>query len=92
MANLHKGKNMARKFELHLDALIVIGFLFVSAVAFIAYQRHQYSDLLQDNVGRQMKQLSLEFEVARLEALLKRATTAKQGAGGAPKDNLGKGS
>lgn len=67
---------MARKFELHLDALIVIGVLFVSAVGFIVYQRHQYSDLLQDNLARQMKQLSLELEVARLEALLKKATTA----------------
>ena len=67
---------MARKFELHLDALIVIGVLFVSAVGIIAYQRYQYLDLLQDNLGRQMKQLSLELEVARLEALLKKATTA----------------
>lgn len=75
---------MARKFELHLDALIVIGFLFVSAVGFIAYQRHQYVLLLQDNVGRQLKQLSLELEVARLEALLKRATNAEQGARAAP--------
>ncbi len=83
---------MARKFELHLDALIVIGLLFVSAVGFIAYQRYQYSSLLKDNVGRQMKQLSLELEIERLEVLLKRATAANQGAGGAPKDVRGKGS
>jgi len=76
MDELHERKNMARKFELHLDALIVIGVLFISAVGIIAYQRHQYLDLLQDNLGRQMKQLSLELEVARLEALLKRATAA----------------
>lgn len=70
---------MARKIELHVDALVVIGLLFVAAVGFIAYQRHQYTELLQDNVGRQMTQLSLELEVARLEALLKRATKAEQG-------------
>jgi len=83
---------MARKFELHLDALIVIVLLFVSAVGFIVYQRHQYSSLLKDNVERQMTQLSLELEVARLEVLLKRATTANPGAGGATKDGHGKGS
>lgn len=76
---------MARKFVLHLDALIVIGLLFVSAVGFIAYQRHQYSDLLRDNIGRQLKQLSLELEVARLEVLLKRATAAEQGVSAAPR-------
>ena len=63
---------MARKIELHMDALIVIVVLFVSAVCFIAFQRYQYSDLLQDNVERQLKQLSLEMEVARLEVQLKR--------------------
>ena len=65
---------MARKIELHMDAVIVIGILFLSAVCFIAFQRHQYSDLLQDNLERQMKQLSLEMEVARLEVQLRIAT------------------
>jgi len=82
MPKLHKGETMARKFELHLDALIVIVLLFVSAIGFIAYQRHQYSDLLRENVGRQMAQLSLELEIARLEVLLKRATNAGQETGG----------
>jgi len=67
---------MVRKVELHMDAVIVIVLLFVAAVGFIAYQRHQYSDLLRDNLGRQMTQLSLELEVARLEALLRKATNA----------------
>jgi hypothetical protein len=70
---------MARKIELHMDALVVIGVLFVSAVSFIAFQRHQYSVLLQDNVERQMRQLSLEMEVARLEVQLKRAATPAMG-------------
>ena len=64
---------MARKFELHLDALIAITLLIVAAVAFIAYQRYQYMDLLGDNVERQWKQMHLESEVARLEVLLKKA-------------------
>jgi hypothetical protein len=71
---------MIRKFELHIDAVVVIGVLFVSAVSFIAFQRHQYSLLLQDNIERQMKQLSLEMEVARLEVQLKRTATSGMGA------------
>ena len=66
-----------RKFELHLDALIVIVLLFVAAVGFIAFQRHQYSLLAQENSDRQLAQVKLEFEIARLEALLKRAEGAK---------------
>jgi cell division protein FtsL len=77
---------MARKFELHLDALIVIVLLFVAAVGFVVYQRHQYSILAQENLGRQMTQLSLELEVARLEEQLRRATRAEQGASSALKD------
>jgi hypothetical protein len=72
---------MVRKVELHMDAMIVIVLLFVAAVGFIVYQRHQYSDLLRDNLGRQMTQLSLELEVARLEALLKKAEQAASKAG-----------
>ena len=64
---------MARKVELHADALLAIALLIVAAAGFIAYQRHQYSDLLQDNVERQWKQMMLEFEVARLQALLDKA-------------------
>jgi hypothetical protein len=79
MAQLQQRNLMARKVELHMDALGIIVLLFAAAVAFIAYQRHQYSDLLKDNLAQQMKQLSLELEVARLEVLLKRATNAGQG-------------
>lgn len=67
---------MVRKFELHLDALIVIVLLFVAAVGFIAFQRHQYSLLAQENSDRQMQQVLLELEVARLEAQLKKATNS----------------
>lgn len=76
---------MVRKIELHLDAVIAIVLVFVAAVGFIVYQRHEYSLLAQDNIERKIAQLKLELEVVRLEALLKRATTAQQAprAGGA---------
>jgi hypothetical protein len=74
---------MARKVELHVDALAAIVLLIVAAVGFIAYQRHQYSDLLQDNIDRQWKQMMLEFEVARLEALLKKVAPEASAAPGA---------
>lgn len=73
---------MARKVELHLDALIVIVLLFAAAVAFIVYQRHQYSSLLEENIGRQMTQLSLELEVARLRVQLERSANPGSGQGG----------
>ncbi|HET9404282.1 MAG TPA: hypothetical protein VFO57_06865 [Burkholderiales bacterium] len=77
---------MARKIELHLDALVAIALLIVAAVGFIAYQRHQYLDLLQDNIDRQWKQMALEFEVARLEAQLKKAASEATAASGAPQE------
>jgi hypothetical protein len=75
---------MVKKVELHVDALIAIALLIVAAVAFIAYQRHQYLDLLGDNVERQWKQMHLESEVARLEALLRKAAAATATAPAAP--------
>jgi hypothetical protein len=63
---------MAKKIELHVDALVVIVLMFVAAVGFIAYQRYQYSNLLQDNVERQWNQMMLESEVARLQSQLKK--------------------
>ncbi|MNC85043.1 hypothetical protein D3C83_06150 [compost metagenome] len=75
---------MVRKVGLHVDALVAIVLLFVAAVGFIAYQRYQYSDLLEDNVNRQWNQMMLELEVARLEALLKKVapeTSAMSGTG-----------
>ena len=39
-----------KKIELHLDALITIIVVFVLAVSFLLYQRHQYADVLQKNI------------------------------------------
>jgi len=71
---------MVKKYELHLDALIAIALLIVAALAFIAYQRYQYLDLLGDNVERQWKIVQLNSEVARLESLLKKAEAKEQAA------------
>jgi hypothetical protein len=66
---------MARKIPLHLDALVAIGVVIVAAVGFIAYQRHQYLDLLEENLDRQVKQAKLEFQLARLEAIEKKCAS-----------------
>ena len=39
-----------KKFELHLDALIIIIVVFVLASSFMLYQRYQFSDVLQKNI------------------------------------------
>jgi hypothetical protein len=64
---------VVKKFELHLDALIAIALLVAAAIGFIAFQRYQYLDLLRDNIDRQLKQVSLESQVAILELQLKKA-------------------
>jgi len=52
-----------RKFELHMDALVVMVGVLVLAIAFLLYQRYQYSDLLQENVDLAWKNSSLEAEL-----------------------------
>ena len=49
-----------KKFELHLDALIVVFAVFALAVAFLIYQRHQYSVLMQENVDLLWENSTLE--------------------------------
>ena len=63
---------MARKVTLHLDALAAMAVVFVGAIGFISYQRFQYQAVAQENVDRQMKQVQLEMQVARLEAIEKK--------------------
>jgi Tfp pilus assembly protein PilV len=66
---------MTRKFTLHLDALVAMMVVFVGAIGFIGYQRYQYQAVAQENVDRQMKQVQLEMQVARLEAIEKKCAT-----------------
>ena len=49
-----------KKFELHMDALIVTIAVFALAASFLVYQRHQYSILLQENIDLQWENSSLE--------------------------------
>jgi Tfp pilus assembly protein PilV len=63
---------MARKFSLHLDALVAMAVVFVAAIGFIGYQRHQYQAVAQENVDRQMKQVQLEMQIASLQAVEKK--------------------
>jgi hypothetical protein len=63
---------MARKFSLHLDALMAMVAVFASAIGFIAYQRHEYQAVAQENVDRQMKQVQLEMQIVGLQALEKK--------------------
>jgi hypothetical protein len=67
---------MARTFSLHLDALAAIAIVFVAAVGFIAYQRHLYQAVAQENVDRRMKEVQLELQIARLEAIEKKCAKA----------------
>jgi len=55
-----------KKFEFHLDALITVLVVFVLAVGFIGYQRHQYKVVSQENID-------LTWEVETLKADLQRS-------------------
>jgi hypothetical protein len=57
-----------KKFELHMDALIAIVAVFALAVSFLIYQRHQYADLLQENVDLTWENSSLEADLVRMTA------------------------
>jgi Tfp pilus assembly protein PilV len=63
---------MARKFSLHLDALVAMVVVFASAMGFIAYQRHQYQAVAQESMDLQMKQTQLEMQIASLQAIEKK--------------------
>jgi len=60
-----------KKFELHLDALITIIAVFVLVFSFVLYQRHQFSDLLQENVDltwdNEILKASLDYKTAQFE-------------------------
>ena len=57
-----------KKFELHMDALIVIIAAFVLAAAFLVYQRHQYSVLLQENADLAWENSSLEANLVLMSS------------------------
>ena len=59
-------KKPVRKFELHLDAVIVIVAVFLLASGFIVYQRHQYTQLLDEwiAVSTDHTNLKVDFEMS----------------------------
>ena len=54
-----------KKFEFHLDALITVIVVFVLAIGFILYQRHQFSIVMQENIDLtwEVETLKVDFEL-----------------------------
>ena len=82
-----------KKFELHLDAVIVIIVVFALAVTFLVYQRHQYSSLLQENVDLVWENSTLEANLALMSSRIEEcessaASEEGSGAVGAPAPSL----
>ena len=67
-----------KKFELHLDAAIVIALLFLAAVGFIVFQWQQSAKLAQEKVDLQLKVVLLELQQVRLEAIEKKCAPEKR--------------
>lgn len=61
---------MKKIFTLNFDALLVIAVVFLLAFGFIAYQRSQYSDLLEEHVQLQWQAQDLEINVNYLRIKL----------------------
>jgi len=59
-----------KKFEFHLDALITVIVVFVLAVGFIVYQRHQFKEVLQENIDLTWEVETLKVDLQRNAALL----------------------
>jgi hypothetical protein len=67
-----------KKFEFHLDALITVIVVFVLAIGFILYQRHQFSIVMQENIDLtwEVETLKVDFELK--SRLLDRCEKIKQ--------------
>jgi type II secretory pathway component PulK len=61
---------MKKFYKLNLDTLIVIAVVFIIAFGFIAYQRSQYLDLLEEHVQLQWQAQDLEINVNYLRIRL----------------------
>lgn len=75
------GKNFTRnstvrKFEIHLDALIVVIVVFALAAAFLIYQRYQYSNLLQENVDLVWENSNLEANLVLMTSQLEKCKSS----------------
>ncbi|WKE64013.1 hypothetical protein PVT67_09905 [Gallaecimonas kandeliae] len=67
---------LKKKFTLHLDALLVIGLLFVASVGFNAFQQYQIGQITQENLDLQMQgevdKLNLASQQATIDRLVKK--------------------
>jgi hypothetical protein len=57
-----------KKFELHLDAIIVVVAVFTLAIAFLLYQRHQYSIVMQENIDLVWENSKLEADIGLMSS------------------------
>ena len=67
-----------KKIELHLDALITIVVVFVLAISFLLYQRHQYSDVLQENIDLTWENEKLNVNLIWETSLLDKCENEKK--------------
>lgn len=59
-----------KKFELNLDAAVVILVVFLISFGFNFYQRYQYSDLLKEHISLQYASFGLENEAGNARVLV----------------------
>ncbi len=67
-----------KKFEFHLDALITVVVVFVLAISFILYQRHQFSVVFQENIDLVWENETLKVDLELKSRMLERCENKKQ--------------
>ena len=75
-----------KKFEFHLDALITVVVVFVLAISFILYQRHQFSEVFQENIDLVWENETLKVDLELKSRTLDRCENKKQTAEGSRAD------
>lgn len=67
---------MIKKFELHLDAIVVVVVLFLLSFGANFYQQIQYSGLLQEYVDEKWKSEDLQSQLVVVKAKLEQQESA----------------
>ncbi len=76
---------MAKKVQLHIDAIAAIVLVFLVSFGFNLYQRHQYSSLLQEHVDVQWKAQNMEVNWNYAKGLLEECRKSQ----GLPDERVG---
>lgn len=63
---------MKKKFTLHLDAVLVLLFLFLAMLALVVFQQSQVSHLTSDNQKLQWQALEDSFNLSSQEIYIKK--------------------